>query len=98
MITPLPPYPAALLRVANQRIVVISDLHIGWEMALSNKGIHVLTQTPKLLRKLLDLLFTYSPQKLLILGDVKHTVASAEKAEWRDVPDFFAEVSRSFAT
>ena len=92
MIIPLPPYPAALLRVANQRTLVIADLHIGWEMALSNEGIHVPSQTPKLLKKLLDLLFTYSPQKLLILGDVKHTVASAEKSEWRDVPDFFTKV------
>ena len=92
MITPLPPYPAALLRVANHKTMVIADLHIGWEMALSDEGIHVSTQTPKLLKKLLDLLFTYSPQRLLILGDVKHTVASAEKAEWRDVPGFFTEV------
>lgn len=94
MIIPLPPYPAALLRVANQRTVVIADLHVGWEMALSNEGIHVPSQTSKLLKKLLDVLFTYSPQRLLILGDVKHTVASAEKAEWRDVPDFFTEVRK----
>lgn len=94
MITPLPPYPAALLRVADQKTIVISDLHIGWEMALSDQGIHVPTQTPKLLKKLLDLLFTYSPQKLLILGDVKHTVATAEKTEWRDVPDFFTELRK----
>lgn len=94
MITPLPPYPAALLRVANERTMVIADLHIGWEIALSKEGIHVPTQTPKLLKKLLDLLFMYNPQKLLILGDVKHTVATAEKAEWKDVPDFFTELRK----
>ena len=94
MITPLPPYPAAMLRLGAQRTIVVADLHIGWEMSLSDQGIHVPTQTPKLLKKLLDLLFTYSPQRLLILGDVKHTVATAEKAEWRDVPDFFTELRK----
>ena len=94
MIAPLPPYPAAILRIRDERTIVVADLHIGWEMALSDQGIHVPTQTPKLLKKLLDLLFTYNPQRLLILGDVKHTVATAEKAEWRDVPDFFTELRK----
>lgn len=94
MLTPLPPYPAALLRIGNERTIAVADLHIGWEMALSDEGIHVPTQTPKLLKKMLDLLFTYSPQKLLILGDVKHSVVKAEKAEWMDIPDFFTELRK----
>lgn len=94
MITPLPPYAAALVRFKGVRILVITDLHIGWEMALSNKGIHVPTQTPKLLSKLKALLSTYKPEKLMILGDIKHTVATAEKTEWQDVPEFFNEIRR----
>jgi putative SbcD/Mre11-related phosphoesterase len=89
MITPLPPYPAALVKTQETRVIVVADLHIGWEMALARKGIHVPTQTPKLLRKLTDLLLAYKPEGLLILGDVKHTIATAETMEWRDVPDFF---------
>ena len=94
MITPLPPYPAALVRSHVARIMVVADLHIGWEIALSKEGIHVPSQTPKLLKKLKDLLSTYKPEKLLILGDVKHTVATAEKTEWQDVPDFFIELGK----
>lgn len=94
MINLLPPYPAALIRSHDVRVIVITDLHIGWEMALSNKGIHVPTQTPKLLKKLKDLLSRYKPEKLLILGDIKHTVATAEKIEWQDVPDFFSELRK----
>ena len=94
MINPLPPYPAALVRSHSIRIMVIADLHIGWEIALANQGIHVPTQTPKLLKKLKDLLSTYKPEKLLILGDIKHTVATAQKTEWQDVPDFFIELRK----
>jgi putative SbcD/Mre11-related phosphoesterase len=92
MITPLIPYPAALIKTPKRRTLVITDLHIGWEIALSHKGIHVPTQTPKLLQKLRDLLFTYKPDKLLILGDVKHTVATAKMGEWQDIPNFFNEL------
>ena len=94
MITLLTPYQAALIKTRKTRTLVIADLHIGWEIALSQKGIHVPTQMPKLLQKLKDLISTYRPEKLLILGDVKHTAASAETGEWHDVPDFFSELKR----
>jgi hypothetical protein len=74
--------------------MVIADLHIGWEMVLSEKGIHVPTQMPKLLRKLSNLIASYKPERLLILGDVKHTVATAEIGEWQDIPDFFNELKK----
>lgn len=97
MITPLPPYPAALMRTDQARTIAIADLHIGWEMALSDEGIHVPSQTPRLLKRLKELLRIYKPVRLLILGDVKHTVATAEKIEWQDVPEFFNEVRKHVA-
>lgn len=97
MITPLPPYPAALMRTDQARTIAIADLHIGWEMALSDEGIHVPSQTPRLLKRLRELLRIYKPVRLLILGDVKHTVATAEKIEWQDVPEFFNEVRKYVA-
>jgi len=89
MITPLPPYPAALLKSREMRLLAVADLHLGWEMSLSGEGIHVPSQTSKLLKKLVDLISEYDPTEVLVLGDVKHTVATAEKMEWHDVPDFF---------
>jgi putative SbcD/Mre11-related phosphoesterase len=94
MITPLFPYPAALIKTEKTRTMVIADLHIGWEMALSERGIHVPTQMPKLLAKLTTLISIYKPEKLLILGDVKHTVATAEIGEWKDIPDFLTDLER----
>jgi len=93
MITPLSPYPAAMVKAQKKRTVVIADLHIGWEMALSQKGIHVPTQTPKILEKLKTLISIQKPSDLLILGDVKHTVTGAEFGEWHDIPGFFDDLS-----
>ncbi len=94
MIAPVPPYPAAIAKIDGTRVLAVADLHIGWEMALIQKGIHVPTQTPKLLRSLIGVISAYKPDKLLILGDVKHTVATAGMSEWHDVPDFFDELKK----
>ncbi|RJS81190.1 hypothetical protein CW707_04095 [Candidatus Bathyarchaeota archaeon] len=51
MITPVPSHPAALIKTQKTKVLVIADLHIGWEIALSERGIHVPTQMPKLLKK-----------------------------------------------
>jgi len=91
---PLTPYPAALIKSKDEKILVIADLHIGWEIALSQKGIHIPTQTSRMLRKLLKLISIYNPNRLLILGDVKHTIAMAELGEWQDVPNFFEALKK----
>ncbi len=94
ILEPVSPYPALLLRGSNDRILVIADLHIGWEVALSQQGIHIPSQTPKLLQKLAEAVQAASPTELVILGDVKHAVAKVPPEEWRDVPEFFEKVLR----
>jgi putative SbcD/Mre11-related phosphoesterase len=89
MLKLLLPHPAALIKTGKTKTLVIADPHIGWEVALRNKGIHVPSQTPKLLKKVTAVLSKYKPDTLLILGDVKYTVVTTEPGEWHDIPDFF---------
>lgn len=93
MLTLLMPNPAALIKTGKTKTLVIADPHLGWEMALQEKGIHVPSQTPKLLEKLKALLIKYKPDSLLILGDVKYTVVASEPGEWREIPEFFNQIS-----
>ncbi len=90
---PIRPFPAILLQKGSERFLVVADLHIGWEVALTEKGIHVPSQTSKMLDNILQLIKTHGPTSIIFLGDVKHTVATAEWREWRDVPDFFEAIS-----
>ncbi len=83
------PSPAAMVKTKKSKTLLIADPHIGWEMELQQKGIHIPSQTPKLLNKLTAILSEYKPQRLVIIGDVKYTVVSSELGEWHDVPDFF---------
>ena len=91
---PVSPFAALLLRRKSERVVVIGDLHIGWEVNLARQGIHVPSQTSKLLEKAIQVIDVCKPTRLIFLGDVKHTVARVEMEEWRDVPDFFEKISK----
>ena len=93
-IRPIRPHPAVLLRRNGERVLVVADLHIGWEVTLAQKGVHVPSQTPKILDKMLQLIESCKPKALIFLGDVKHTIARVEMEEWRDIPNFFDILGR----
>jgi len=86
---PIRPFPAMLLRKGSERVLIVADLHVGWEVTLAEKGVHVPSQTPKILGRLTQLIESYKPTSLILLGDIKHTIAKVEIEEWRDVPDLF---------
>ena len=92
MLSLLLPHPAAMVKTEKTKTLLIADPHIGWEMELQEKGIHVPSQTPKILNKLTAILSKYKPKQLVIVGDVKYTIVSSELGEWHDVPDFFAKL------
>jgi len=93
-IKPLQPYPALLLQSKSERALVVADLHIGWEVLLTQKGVHVPSQTSKILDKILRLIEEYKPTRLIFLGDVKDAIAKIEMEEWRDIPDFFEALEK----
>jgi uncharacterized protein len=94
MLNLLLPNPAAIVKTSKTKTLLIADPHLGWETQLREKGIHVPSQTPKILNKLSAIIKKYKPDRLVILGDVKYTVVSHEFGEWQDIPDFFNKLSQ----
>ncbi len=92
MLNLLLPHPAAIVKSATQKTLLIADPHLGWEIELQQKGIHVPSQTQKLLNKLIAIIAESKPDQLVILGDVKYTVVSSELGEWQDIPEFFKQL------
>ena len=86
------PHPAALVKKEKTKTLLITDPHIGWEIELQKKGIHIPSQTNKILQKLTTVLNEFKPEMLTILGDVKFTIVSSEISEWQDVPKFFNRI------
>jgi len=93
MLNLLLPNPAAIVKAEKTKTLLIADPHLGWEMQLQEKGIHIPSQTPKILNKLTAIITEYKPDRLVILGDVKYTVVSHEFGEWHDIPDFFNKLA-----
>jgi putative SbcD/Mre11-related phosphoesterase len=91
---PVRPFPALLLRKQSKRVLVVADLHIGWEVTLAKRGVHVPSQMPKILSKMTQLIESCKPTSLIFLGDVKHTVTGVGMGEWRDVPVFFETLGK----
>ena len=92
MLSLLLPNPAAMVNREKIKTLLIADPHIGWELALQERGIHVPSQTDKILNKLVTVITDYKPDRLVILGDVKYTVVSSKFGEWQDIPDFFKKI------
>jgi putative SbcD/Mre11-related phosphoesterase len=93
-IKPVQPYPALMLQDNHDRALVVSDLHIGWERLLSQRGVHVPSQTPKIKNTLLKLIKETNPTQAIFLGDVKDAIAKVAMEEWRDIPEFFEDIQK----
>jgi len=91
-IKPIQPYPALLLQENHDRALVVSDLHIGWERLLSQRGVHIPSQTPKIKNTLLKLIKECKPTQVIFLGDVKDAITKVAMQEWKDIPEFFEDI------
>jgi len=96
MLRPLFPEPALLVE-QKEKILVVGDIHLGYEFTLAEVGINIPSQTQKILNKLIRIVDEIKPSKLIFLGDVKQSVPRISFQEWRDIPSFFEELGKHVA-
>ncbi len=77
-------YPAAF--ITEKKILVISDLHLGIEHELYEKGIVIHPQSQKFQQILGELIELTKAKTLVILGDLKHEVPGISLREEREIP------------
>jgi hypothetical protein len=94
VIRPVIPWPALLIDEGMERVLVVADLHLGFEHELVGMGINLPSQTSKIQIKLLEILEELHPSRLVFLGDVKHSVPKISLQEWQDVPAFFEAIQK----
>ncbi len=73
---PINDEPAALIKVreTGERLLMIADLHIGIEYELRAAGLNIPSQTHVMEKRILDLCRQHKPDRIIVIGDVKHTV------------------------
>ena len=81
------------LYLKKEKILVISDLHLGYEEALNRQGILMPRfQFEEIIKKLKTILEKINPEKIIINGDLKHEFGTISKTEWSQtiqLIDFF---------
>ena len=74
------------LWVKDENILIINDLHLGYEEVLHKKGILVpRIQTKEVLQKLEEIFKKVQPQKIIINGDLKHEFGIVLSQEWKEI-------------
>lgn len=83
--------PAAF--ITDKNILVVSDLHIGIEHYLYQKGIVIPPQAEKFQKSIENLINLTEAKTLVILGDLKYKVPGASFGELREIPRFLSNLS-----
>ena len=78
-----------MLVEAGERILLATDLHLGIEYELAKMGISIPYQTDRFLGEFMDLVREHRPDRVVILGDLKHGVPITSFQEKREIPRFF---------
>ena len=81
--------------IKKKRYMVISDLHIGFESYIYNRGITFDEEIffEEIIRELSDLIKSNRVDAVILLGDLKSTVGSISKQEWHKIPQFLKLLS-----
>ncbi|MBI2151654.1 metallophosphoesterase [Candidatus Woesearchaeota archaeon] len=73
----------------KEKILLLNDLHIGYEEALQRRGVLVPKfQLKEILSKLKPILERTKPEKVIINGDLKHEFGLVLRQEWKEVLEF----------
>lgn len=78
-----------------QKLLIINDLHIGYEEALQQKGVLLPQFQIEEMQKALQAIFQkVQPETIVINGDLKHEFGRILRQEWKEVFAFFDVLAR----
>ena len=81
-VEPVPGEPAATATVGTERALLVADYHAGYEAGLRyERGVDVPSQAPERRERLLSLLERTAPDRLVVLGDLMHSIGDPGGAE-----------------
>ena len=98
LVKPYTPWPILLVEEGKEKNIILSDIHLGYELELVEAGISIPSQTERFKEMLLRVIEETKPDRLIILGDLKHTIPKISSKEWIDISSFLREFEKSVET
>jgi putative SbcD/Mre11-related phosphoesterase len=83
-----------LLIERKLKVLVAADIHLGLEYELWQCGVSIPSQTKRLQELLLGKITEIDPDRLVLLGDIKHNVPKTSWQEKQEVPSFLRSLSK----
>ena len=91
-ITPILNEPALVIEYTIKALV-ISDIHLGIEWELYHRGFSIPSQMEKRKNRICEFLENVEPDRIVLLGDIKHNVPRTSWQEKKEVPDFLETIA-----
>ncbi len=91
-IIPILEEPALIVR-NTETALVIADIHLGIEWDLYRSGINLPSRMKDRLDRVLGYIQTCSPDRIVLLGDVKHNVPQISWQEKDEIPHFLEKLA-----
>jgi putative SbcD/Mre11-related phosphoesterase len=92
-LTPLIDTPALIAR-GEDISLVLADVHLGIEHDLYYSGINIPSQIAKRIDRIMAYIEEVKPDRIILLGDIKHNVPRTSFQEEDEVPYFLSEIAK----
>jgi uncharacterized protein len=89
---------ALVFREHEECTLLISDLHLGLEKELAKKGFRLPPYSNRIMDRINSLTERYGANRIIVLGDVKHSIGKVEDIDWNVIPWFFETLLDVFAS
>lgn len=89
-VEPVPDRPAAVAETDGERVLLLADYHAGIERELRRDGVELPSRADRRRELLLGLVAETDPDRLVVLGDLGHSIGASEGAELTELTDLFA--------
>jgi putative SbcD/Mre11-related phosphoesterase len=93
IIEPLVDEPALIVE-NTIRVLVVADIHLGMEWDLQNSGIVIPSQSAKGLKRMMNYVGSSNPDRIVLLGDLKHNIPHISWQERQEVPRFIEHIAQ----
>ena len=98
MLKVVPGEAALVFNEQEERTILISDLHLGLEKEMARKGFRLPPYSNRIMDRVNALAERYRANRIIVLGDVKHSIGRVEDIDWSIVPSFFETLLDVFAS
>jgi len=97
-VEPVPGEPAATATIGDDRSLLVADYHAGYEAGLRyERGVDVPSQAPDRRERLLALLERTDPDRLVVCGDLMHSIGDPGGAERGELEVLFESFPSTLA-